>query len=123
MTVLQTITGEVQKGQSRGKKLGFPTINFPMTEKIEEGIYVSKIVIAEKAYNALTFIGSAKTFNETIVQAETYVFDFDQDIYGRSVSVSLLKKLRDNKKFDSEELLVKQMETDKKQAEDFFKTF
>ena len=115
------ISGLVQKGQSRGKKLGFPTMNFPLIEKIDEGIYVSHIDIGGKQYNALTFIGAAKTFDETTYQAETYVFDFDQDIYGEYVSISLLKKMRDNQKFDSEQELISQMEKDKKEAEAWFK--
>lgn len=117
-----TIEGIVQKGQQRGKRLGFPTINFSLATSFPEGIYVSKITLQGTDYNALTFIGVAKTYNETTFQAETYVFDFDQDVYGEKVEVSLLKKLRENKKFDSEEALIKQMEEDKKQAIAFFST-
>ena len=69
----------------------------------------------------MTFIGAAQTFNETTYQAETYVLDFDQDVYGESVTVSLLKKMRDNQKFDSEEALIKQMEDDEREARAFFK--
>jgi riboflavin kinase/FMN adenylyltransferase len=123
MEFLAKIQGVVQKGQSRGKKFGFPTINFSVDEKIAEGIYISQITIAGQAYNALTFIGTAKTFDETVFQAETYVFDFDQDVYGEQVAVSLLKKIRDNQKFESEEKLIKQMEEDKKEAEIFFTNF
>lgn len=115
-----TIHGVVQKGHSRGKKLGFPTINIPLTEAIAEGIYVSHIVIANKQFNALTFIGPAKTFGEKESLVETYVFDFDQDVYGETVTISLLQKLRDNQKFESSESLVAQMEEDKKQALAFF---
>lgn len=119
---MKVINGKVIKGHNRGKKLGFPTINIPLVENIEEGIYVSHITIAGTQYNALTFIGSAKTFGETETFAETYVFDFDKDVYGETVTVSLLKKLRDNVKFDSAEALITQMEEDKKQAIEFFST-
>jgi riboflavin kinase/FMN adenylyltransferase len=115
-----TVEGMVQKGQQRGKDLGFPTINIPLLEQLPEGIYVSHIVIEEKQYNALTFIGAAKTFDEKIYQAETYVFDFDKDVYGQKVRITLLKKLRDNQKFVSAEALIKQMEIDKKQAQNYF---
>ncbi|HSA83903.1 MAG TPA: riboflavin kinase [Patescibacteria group bacterium] len=117
---MNTIHGVVQKGHSRGKKLGFPTMNIPFTENIEEGIYVSQIVIDQKEYNSLTFIGAAQTFGETEIVAETYVFDFSEDVYGKSVIVTLVKKLRGNQKFDSEEALVSQMEEDKKNALAFF---
>jgi len=114
------LEGVVQHGHNRGKHLGFPTINFPLQQAVDEGIYVSHITINDVQYNALTFIGAAKTFHETEVFAETYVFDFAENVYGKSVTVSLLKKLRDNQKFDSEQALIAQMERDKKQAEEYF---
>ncbi len=115
------LEGVVQHGHSRGKHLGFPTMNIPLTEKVEEGIYVSHIVIKNMQFNALTFIGAAKTFHEKEQFVETYVFDFAENAYGESVIVTLLKKLRGNQKFESEEALIKQMEIDKKQAEEYFK--
>jgi len=114
------IKGVVQRGENRGKRLGFPTINFPLEQKIPEGIYISQITIDNKIYNALTFIGTAKTFGEEKFQAETYILDFDEDVYGKQVEISLLKKIRDNQKFSSEEALIKQMDTDKKTAEEYF---
>lgn len=115
-----TISGVVEKGQNRGKKLGFPTINFKLIEILPDGIYISQIEILGKTYNSLTFIGAAKTFGEIEQKAETYVLDFDKDVYGESVNVTLLKKIRDNQRFESEEELVEQMEMDKKEALLFF---
>lgn len=121
MENLIILEGIVQKGKNRGRKFGFPTINFPINPTIHEGIYLSLIEIKGNSFNALTFIGSAKTFDENVYQAETYVLDFAEDVYGQLVKVTLIKKLRDNQKFDSEEALIKQMEEDKKQAEEYFK--
>lgn len=115
-----TIRGVVDKGHGRGKDLGFPTINFKLLEIIPDGIYLSQIVIQNKTYNALTFIGAAKTFGEIEQNVETYVLNFDNDVYGENVSVMLLEKIRDNQRFNSEEELIQQMEKDKKQAEDYF---
>lgn len=120
MEQIKVLTGKVIKGHSRGKKLGFPTINMPLSGHFEEGIYISRITIDAKEYNALTFIGPAKTFGATESLVETYVFDFHEEVYGQKVTVTLLKKLRDNQKFDSPEALVAQMEEDKKQAKEFF---
>ena len=114
------IQGVVQSGHKRGKKLGFPTINTPLSVVLSEGIYISHTKIHDKKYQSLTFIGSAKTFDETVYQAETYIFDFDQDVYGQEVEIELVKKIRDNQKFDSEAALIAQMEEDKKQAEAYF---
>ena len=96
-------------------------MNFPINQTIPEGIYISLVEIRKKRYNGLTFIGAAKTFNETNYKAEVYVLDFNQDVYGEIVKVTLLKKLRDNQKFATELELVAQMEKDKEQAEEYFK--
>jgi riboflavin kinase / FMN adenylyltransferase len=120
MTSEKVLQGIVREGHKRGKQFGFPTINFPLTETVEEGIYASRIVISGQQYNGVTFIGTAKTFDETIFQAETYVLEFNQDVYGQTVTVTLLKKLRDNQKFGSVEELIKQMEEDTRQAQVYF---
>ena len=120
MKALFTFQGIVKEGHKRGKQLGFPTMNMTLEKKLPEGIYVSHTIIDTVQYNALTFIGAAKTYNQKEYLAETYVLDFDQDVYGKSVSIFLLKKIRDNEKFDSGEALMKQMELDKKTAEEFF---
>ncbi len=117
---MDSILGTVIKGKQRGKDLGFPTANVPLTQKIPEGIYISRITVKDMTYPALTFIGSAKTFQETDYQAETYILDFDEDIYNLSVSIQLLKKIRDNMQFSSAEELIIQMEEDTKVARAYF---
>ncbi len=117
---MQTFTGIVTHGNKRGRLLNFPTANVPLSIHIPEGIYISETSILLKTYPSLTFIGNAKTFNEHVYQSETYILNFDQDIYEKEISVSLLKKLRDNQKFDSQEALITQMEKDKKDAEMYF---
>ncbi|MBI4080452.1 MAG: riboflavin kinase [Candidatus Levybacteria bacterium] len=115
------ITGAVIKGQQRGKQLGFPTANVATDSPIPEGIYVSTTVYNGKEYQSITFIGAAKTFNETNFQSETFIFDFDKDIYGENLSITLLEKLRENKKFTSADELVKQMKDDTMKAREYFK--
>ncbi|MEK7572054.1 MAG: riboflavin kinase [Patescibacteria group bacterium] len=120
MEVLFTLQTIVRHGHKRGKKLGFPTINDMVARTVPEGIYVSFAEINGKRHNALTFIGEAKTFNETDYLAETYILNFSEDLYGQAVTVSVLKKLRDNQKFATAQALQKQMEEDRRQAEAFF---
>ena len=115
------IWGKVKIGNQRGKKLGFPTANINLQKKIPEGIYISKTKIKNEIYHSLTFIGRAITFSETKLQAETYMLSFNENLYNTWVSIDLLKKLRENKKFDSAEDLIKQMEKDKKDAQEYFK--
>src|SRR5690348_10272493 len=103
-----TLKGKVIKGAQRGKDLGFPTANIPVKKKIEEGIYVSKVLFDDLSYNALTFIGKAETFSEKEIKSESYLLDFSGDLYGKIITVELLKKIRDNKKFDHVDELIKQ---------------
>ncbi len=115
------IKGKVIDGKRRGKDLGFPTANVSLSGGEEEGIYISYAVVNNKKMPSLTFIGAAVTFGEKEVQAETYILDFDENLYGKEIEIELLKRIRDNKKFDTKEELIRQMEKDKIEAEEYFK--
>ena len=112
--------GKIRKQNQRGKKLGFPTANINLHTNIPEGIYVSTTKVDKHKYQSVTFIGSAKTFNEKSFQAETYILDFNRILYGQWIKVELLKKIRDNQKFDSAAELINQMKKDEKEARKFF---
>lgn len=112
--------GKIRIHNQRGKKLGFPTANVNLKRNIPEGIYISKTKIGHIFYQSLTFIGTAKTFNENKFHAETYILDFNGDLYGKWISVEIIKKLRENKKFKSAEDLIKQMENDEREAREYF---
>ncbi len=113
--------GKVRKQNQRGGTLGFPTANVNLTKDIPEGIYISKTKIGTLIYPALTFIGKVKTFNEQKFQAETYLLDFDKDIYNKWISVKLIKKIRDNKRFNSTAKLISEMKNDEIIARNYFK--
>jgi riboflavin kinase/FMN adenylyltransferase len=117
---MTTIKGIVQEGKKRGKQLGFPTANITVAKSIPEGIYISLTLYKGKEYRSLTFIGIARTFNETIYQSETYLFDFEENIYNKHLTIHLIKKIRDNKQFTNERDLILQMELDKKEAQRYF---
>ncbi len=112
--------GKVRKHNQRGRSLGFPTANVNLSKTIPEGIYISKIKITGKLYPSLTFIGKAETFGEIKVQAETYILDFNRNIYGQWITVNLLKKIRDNEKFNSAKGLIIQMKKDEAIARRYF---
>jgi riboflavin kinase/FMN adenylyltransferase len=120
MKPIHTLNGTVQDGNKRGKELGFPTINFPTEQFIDEGVYLSRTLFQNTWFNSLTFIGAAKTFDEKDYLAETYILDFNKDIYGETVTVTILKKLRGNTKFPSVIELIDQMKQDEKDAREFF---
>ncbi len=113
--------GKVVVGEQRGKSLGFPTVNVRLHKNIPEGIYVSVATVDRRQHEALTFIGSAKTFGEKEVKAETYFLSYNGNIYGKWISVRLFLKIRGNKKFESAMELVLQMKKDKRYAKEYFK--
>lgn len=120
MKSLGVFWGKVVSGKKRGKSLGFPTANINLHKRIDEGIYISQAKNNNKIYPALTFIGVAKTFGNKDIKAETYLLSFKSNIYDKWLTVRLLKKIRDNKKFKSAKDLVVQMQKDKKLAEKYF---
>ncbi len=115
------LRGKVRKGNSRGRAFGYPTANTKLNKNIEQGIYISQTKINGKKYNSLTFIGNATTFNETKVKAETYILDFNKSVYGKYISLLLIKKIRVNIKFKSEKELIEQMNQDLNEAKKYFK--
>lgn len=112
--------GKVRTHNKRGKNLGFPTANLSLHQDIPEGIYISRTKVDKKIYGSVTFIGIAKTFNEKRFHAESYILDFNKNIYGKWICISLIKKIRNNKKFSSADELIKQMEEDEKETRKYF---
>ncbi|OGE64087.1 hypothetical protein A3J13_02340 [Candidatus Daviesbacteria bacterium RIFCSPLOWO2_02_FULL_36_8] len=108
--------GKVRIDHQRGKDLGFPTANVNLSKSIPEGIYISKTKIGDMKYKSLSFIGKVKTFEGKKYQSETYILDFSKNIYGKWISVDLIKKIRENKKFSSAKDLVVQMKKDEEVA-------
>lgn len=113
--------GKVRTHNKRGKNLGFPTANINLRKNIPEGIYISNTRVSGVEYKSLTFIGIAKTFNEKKFHAETYILDFSKNIYGKWISVNLIKRIRANKKFDSVNELIAEMKRDEKETRRYFK--
>ena len=109
-----SIYGEVIHGEQRGQKLGFPTANIQpgITLALPNGVYVSKIKFAEKIHFGVTNVGKRPTFGENAITVETWLFDFDEDIYGKDLEVIPLFQLRPEKKFSSMEDLQNQIKQD-----------
>ncbi len=111
-----SITGIVNKGYSRGKSIGFPTANISYPEnliKLPDGVYASQTLIDNKIYNSMTSIGIPKMLGDAVYSVETNIFDFNQNIYGKKIKIYILKKIRDNKKFDTREEFINQLMIDK----------
>ena len=116
-----SIYGKVEKGEQRGKKLGFSTANiFPeVTLALASGVYVTKIVLAKKIYFGITNAGNKPTFGNNTFTVETFIFDFEDDIYGEYLEVIPLHQLRPETKFSGIEDLKKQIIKDVKSAQKY----
>lgn len=113
---MYTFWGKVIRGEKRGDYLGFPTANIGLHRTIPEGVYVSKTKIDKKWHKSVSFIGAARTFGANKIFAETHIFDYDGNLYGKWITFRLLKKLRKNQKFGSVKKLVEQIKKDKKES-------
>ncbi|MDP6521288.1 MAG: bifunctional riboflavin kinase/FAD synthetase [SAR324 cluster bacterium] len=116
-----SIYGKVEKGEQRGKKLGFSTANiFPeVTLALAAGVYVTKIKLANKIYFGVTNVGKKPTFGNNTFTVETFIFDFEDDIYGEYLEVIPLHQLRPETKFLGMEDLKKQIMKDVKIAQKY----
>ncbi len=112
--------GKVRSHHKRGRTLGFPTANVNLGKNIPEGVYLSKTKIGKEIFNSLTFIGKSKTFAETHYKSETYILDFQKDIYHKWITVELLKKIRASKKFSSAKDLIEEIKNDVIIAREYF---
>jgi len=116
-----SIYGKVEKGEQRGKKLGFSTANiFPeVTLALAAGVYVTKIKLANKIYFGVTNAGNKPTFGNNTLTVETFIFDFEDEIYGEYLEVIPLNQLRPETKFSGIEDLKKQIMKDVKSAQKY----
>lgn len=115
------IKGTVVKGKSRGKTIGFPTANIHSVNDISPaGVFISKIGIGSKIFPSVTHVGSKPTFDEKDPIIESYIINYKSDLYGESLRVLFLKKIRDEKKFETSDALSLQIKKDLDQALEFF---
>jgi len=116
------IKGIVAPHKGNGRKFGYPTANIDVSTDIEEGVYAgfTTLKFNKLKYNnmpSFIFIGKAETLGETDLRLEAHIFDIeDQDLYGAELEVTLVKKIRDNKKFENVEKLLYQIHLDELDA-------
>ena len=111
-----SVSGIVEHGKHLGTTIGVPTVNvLPPDNKLMPpfGVYKSTVIIDEKSYSGMTNIGRKPTVSDSNkVGVETYIYDFDEDVYGKYIEVRLLEFMRPEMKFDSVELLKAQIHSD-----------
>lgn len=110
--------GNVVNGDGRGRKLGYPTANIKLEDEDKAlpmlGIYAVFIFIDGLKFNGLLSVGKRPTFyNDGKIVPEVYIYDFQDNIYGKKVKVEILERIRGEEKFNSPEELINQMNLDK----------
>ena len=111
------INGNVVKGKGIGKKIGFPTANIIIKENYKlipnKGVYLIKAKIKNRSYYGMMNIGNRPTLNGKNETLEVNIFNFNENIYGKSLSIFFFNKIRNEIKFDSIEKLSNQLQKDK----------
>lgn len=122
-----TIEGTVASGCHEGSRLGFPTANI-VAQTVRQlvpanGVYAVKVAIEGDAaqHAGMTNIGRRPTFDGTSTTIETNIFGFAGDIYGCNIALTFHERLRDERRFDTPELLAMQLAADRKQSERILK--
>src|SRR5215831_9159930 len=109
------IDGTVVRGDQRGRALGFPTANLCTENELlpPHGVYATTARIGQVVYASVTNIGTRPTVDSSgRTTVETHIFDFDRDLYGQSVRVSFVQRLRDERTFESLDALRDQIDAD-----------
>jgi riboflavin kinase/FMN adenylyltransferase len=117
------LDGTVMRGDQRGRTLGFPTANLCTDNELmpPHGVYATTARVGEIVFASITNIGTRPTVDQsgrTVV--ETHVFDLDKDLYGSTVRVGFVQRLRDERAFESLDLLRAQIDADCRRARVLF---
>jgi len=112
------LQGTVVKGKQLGRTLGYPTANIKPEgeEKLvpKIGVYFVEVMVENKNYYGMMSIGiNPTTDSDTAIKLEVNIFNFNQDIYGKTIKLNFLKRLRDEKKFANLTELKKELDKDK----------
>jgi riboflavin kinase/FMN adenylyltransferase len=109
------IDGMVVKGDQRGRAIGFPTANLCTENELipPHGVYATTVIIDGIVRPSITNIGTRPTVDETgRTTIETHVFDFDRDLYGQTIRLAFVQRLRDERAFESLDALKAQIAAD-----------
>ena len=111
------LSGEVIHSKKLGRTIGFPTANISIDENIiipKVGIYATKVYVNGTIYYGATNVGYNPTVNGNKLSIETNILEFNDDIYGKVITIEFLERIRDEKKFNGIEELKEQLQKDTK---------
>jgi riboflavin kinase/FMN adenylyltransferase len=112
------ILGTVIPGRKLGRTLGVPTANIALepSNRLAYGIYAVEVFVDGARHGGVASFGTRPTVDDGPPLLETFLFDFDGDLYGRAIEVAFVRRIRGEKKFDSLDALVAEMQRDKEKA-------
>ena len=112
--------GCIIKGRQIGRTIGFPTANIELSNHLKmlpkEGVYATIINLNGSNYIGMANIGTQPTFESYKTTFEIHILNFNGDIYGQSIEVKFIKRIRDIQKFDNAQSLMEQLEHDREQC-------
>ena len=118
-------SGRCVQGKQMGREMGFPTANIIVPSDkfvVRRGVYVSRVRLGQRILYGVTNIGRRPTLEDAVNDVvETYIFDFDEDIYGAKLEVELMHFLRPESKMTSKEELIDAVNLNKAQALEYIK--
>jgi riboflavin kinase/FMN adenylyltransferase len=109
------LSGKVVSGKQLGKKIGVPTANINLKNRILplSGVFIAKVIIDENEFGGVVNIGLKPTIKDNLKSSvEMHIFDFNDNIYGKTIKIIPKEKLRDEQKFNSIDDLVLQIKKD-----------
>lgn len=108
------VQGQVVAGDARGRTLGYPTANLEQIETLlpPDGVYAASCNVDGARYPAAVNIGGNPTFGIDARKVEVHLLDFDANLYGRTLAVDIISKVRGVKTFESRDSLIEQLESD-----------
>jgi riboflavin kinase / FMN adenylyltransferase len=114
------VSGDVIHGAKRGRDLGFPTANIKLDPScgLKHGIYAVRVGIGGKLHDGVANFGTRPMFDDGAPLLEVFLFDFNGDLYGRTLDVAFIGWIRHEQKFESVEALKRQIAADAAQARD-----
>jgi len=116
------VDGTIVEGRKRGKTIGFPTANMTTENELipPTGVYATTMTVDGIVHAGLTNIGTRPTFGETDVTVETHLLRYSGNLYGQSVRLAFVQRLRDERRFDDVDALRAQIEADQRRANRLF---
>jgi len=112
------VLGKVIWGTARGRLLGVPTANVEILNELypKNGVYAVQVLVNNKAFQGVANVGVNPTFEGNLFSVEVHIFDFDHDIYGKEIQVAFVRRIRDEKVFETPDALIEQIKKDMRYA-------